>query len=66
MSKTKALSAVTIEETHRFVGGADTKVGFVSAIVPVSVGVLWQPVACHDINGKALQGMRTWGLPPVR
>ncbi len=63
--KSKALQAVK-EETHRFVGGPDTKVGFVSAIVAVNTSRVWTPVACHDEAGKLVIGLRTWGLQPLR
>ncbi len=65
MKKSHALAAVKAE-THRFVGGPDTKVEFVSAIVPLDVTRVWSPVACHDASGKTIQGMRTWGLQPLR
>lgn len=66
MKKTKALEAVTVLETHRFVGGTDTKVEFVSAIVPVDTTRVWSPVQCHDETGRAVLGLRTWGLPALR
>jgi len=66
MKKTEAAEAVSKAETHRFVGGPDTAVGFVSAITPASESRLWEPVACHDMNGRALQGFRTWGKAPQR
>lgn len=66
MSRARALAAVTAAETHRFVGGPDTKVAFASAIVPICVDRIWSPVACHDETGKAIQGFRTWGLQPLR
>jgi hypothetical protein len=53
-------------ETHRFVGGPDTAIEFASAIVPTSESRIWEPVACHDWNGKAIQGFRTWGKAPLR
>lgn len=65
MRKSKALAAVK-QETHRFVGGPDTKVEFVSAIVEVNTTRVWSPVACHDESGKAIMGLRTWGLQPLR
>ena len=50
------------EETHRLVGGADTKMPHpVSMIVPVSVGRAWQPVP-----SSRLMGFRVWGLAPSR
>jgi hypothetical protein len=49
------------EDTHRFVGGRDTLVQYISAIVPVKTGKLWQPVPCHDETGAAIMGLRTWG-----
>lgn len=65
MKKSKAIAAVTAE-THRFVGGPDTKVEYVSAIVPVNTSRVWTPVQCHSVDGKLLLGMRTWGLAPLR
>lgn len=64
MSKTKAIEAVA-SETHRFVGGPDTKVGFASAVVETNTTRIWSPVQCHDATGKAVRGMRTWGLKPL-
>jgi hypothetical protein len=64
-NKEKAVAAVEAD-THRFVGGPDTAVDFVSAIVMASESRLWEPVACHDLNGRAIQGMRTWGKTPLR
>jgi hypothetical protein len=61
MTKAKADSMVEAEE-HRYVGGPNTKVGFVSAVVPTGGRGIWTPVQCHAENGKALMGMRTWGL----
>ena len=50
------------EETHRVVGGANTKVNCkLSMIVPISVGRIWQPVP-----SSKLMGFRTWGLAPTR
>lgn len=65
MKKRKALEAVEAE-THRFVGGPDTKVEFASAIVPVNTTRIWTPVQCHSMDGKTVMGMRTWGLQPLR
>lgn len=65
VKKRDALAAVKTEE-FRFVGGPDTKVGFVSAIVAVNTTRVWSPVACHDETGKSIQGFRTWGLQPLR
>lgn len=64
MKKTAALEAIKAE-THRFVGGPDTKIEFASCIVEVNTTRIWSPVACHDIDGKTIQGMRTWGLQPL-
>jgi hypothetical protein len=61
----KAQEAIEAE-THRFVGGPDTKVGFVSAIVATDCTRVWSPVRCHDESGKAIMGLRTWGLQPLR
>ena len=50
------------EETHRLVGGVNTKVLHpVSMIVPVVVGRIWQPVP-----SARLRGFRVWGLAPSR
>lgn len=57
------------EETHRFVGGNDTKVqsvGDLSMIVPLDCGRVWSPVQCHNEAGATLMGLRTWGLKPSR
>jgi hypothetical protein len=65
IKRSKADAAVQAE-THRYIGGNDTKVagiGHLSMIVPVNCGALWQPVACHGYDGKAIMGFRTWGLP---
>lgn len=52
-------------ETHRFVGGVDTKVhDYVSMIAPVGEPVMWVPVPCHAADGTMLMGMRTWGNAP--
>lgn len=64
VKRNAALESV-LQETHRFVGGADTKVEFVSAIVAVNTSRVWTPVQCHDENGSLLLGMRTWGLQPT-
>lgn len=65
MARNKALTAVE-QETHRFVGGPDTKVEFVSAIVAVNTSRVWSPVQCHDETGLRVLGLRTWGLQPLR
>ena len=50
----------------RFLGGLGTKIlDPVSMVVPVAVQ-MWQPVACHNVDGSSLHGMRTWGLPSTR
>lgn len=64
MKKQDAFAAV-LAETHRFVGGADTQVEFVSAIVAVNTTRVWSPVQCHDANGRLVLGLRTWGLQPA-
>jgi len=66
MKLSKAQAAVSDAMTHRFVGGPDTKVDYASAIVPVDYTRMWSPVACHDETGKAIAGMRSWGLRPIR
>lgn len=60
---------MVVEETHRFVGGADTaiaKAGVVTMIVPVNTSRVWSPVQCHSEDGSAVMGLRTWGLKPLR
>lgn len=64
MKKNAAELAIR-QETHRFVGGPNTKIEFATAIVPVNTSGMWGPVQCHDYNGKTLQGFRTWGLQPT-
>lgn len=50
-------------ETHRFVGGTDTRVhDYVSMIVPVVTGKMWCPVPACNNDGSRLIGFRTWGL----
>lgn len=57
----EALQMIT-DETHRLVGGVDTKVAHpVSMIVPVAIRNAWQPVPTSK-----LMGMRVWGLAPQR
>ena len=58
-------TALVADATYRWVGGDNTKVKFVSAIVSVSVQ-MWEPVACADWNGKPLLGFRTWGNRATR
>lgn len=53
-------------DTHRFVGGQDTKIEFASAIVPVNTSRNWQPVQCRGEDGAILMGLRTWGLVPAK
>ena len=65
IKKIAGLAAVEAS-THRFVGGPDTKVKFISAITPIDCSQLWQPVQCHSEDGAKLAGMRTWGLRPIR
>lgn len=65
LSKRQAAEYVERDETHRFCGGKDTKVEFVSAIVPTNTSQMWQPVQNHDWDGKRLMGARTWGLPAL-
>ena len=61
VKKRVALEMLTAE-THRLVGGADTKVLHpVSMLVPVSLGRQWRPVPTCQ-----LQGFKTWGLAPSR
>jgi hypothetical protein len=62
--KRDAVKAVEAEE-FRFVGGPDTAVAFVSAIVPVNTSGMWVPVQCHDYDGRKIQGFRTWGIAPT-
>lgn len=63
-TKREAEQGIATDE-FRWVGGKDTCIsGFVSMIVPTGDPVMWQPVACHGENGRALIGMRTWGAPP--
>lgn len=69
VSKGKARKFVEVEETHRFVGGNDTAVrdaGSISMIVATNTSRIWSPVACHDESGKAVMGLRTWGLASTR
>ena len=50
-------------ETHRFVGGADTRVLTpVSMIVPVGLRGAWAPVQARNVDGSAVLGLRVWGL----
>ena len=50
------------DETHRLVGGVDTKVvSPVTMIVPVAIRNAWQPVPTSK-----LMGFRVWGLAPQR
>lgn len=65
MKKELALAAIKAE-THRFVGGPDTRVEFCSAIVEVNTTRIWSPVQCHSADGAVLIGMRTWGLRPLQ
>lgn len=61
VKKREALQMVTAE-THRFVGGADTKAQSpVSMIVPVVVGREWTPQP-----SSGLMGFRVWGLAPSK
>ena len=53
-------------DTHRFVGGKDTKVICNSYIVETNNGRTWQPVPCHDEGGNLILGFRIWGLPSTR
>lgn len=62
----KAAQQAVEADTHRFVGGPDTKVEYVSAIVEVDNTRIWSPVKCHDTDGKLIMGLRTWGLQPLR
>jgi hypothetical protein len=66
IKKSKALAMVKAD-THRFVGGADTRIKTpVSMIVALGEPVMWQPVACRNTDGSALMGMRIWGRPATR
>ena len=53
------------QETYRYLGGADSKTKFISAIAPCVIQI-WSTVQCHDLTGKAIMGMKTWGAQPVR
>lgn len=69
VSKNKAARFVATEETHRFVGGADTAVqsaGTLSMIVETNTSRVWSPVPCQDERGRAVMGLRTWGLASTR
>ena len=66
VKRQEALDAVTRDETHRFVGGPDTKVAFVSAIMPVNTTRIWSTVQCHNAEGMLLRGMKTWGFQPLQ
>ena len=51
------------EETHRLVGGVNTKVQLpVTMIVPVALRG-WAVVPACNNDGSRLMGFRTWGLP---
>ena len=66
VKKREALAMVEAD-SHRFVGGADTRVKTpVTMIVPLSEPVIWQPVACRNTDGSQLLGMRIWGRPATR
>lgn len=68
VKRTEALAAVA-SDNFRYVGGPDTEIaaaGHVSMIVPTATTRIWSPVACHDANGKAIQGFRTWGMQPLK
>lgn len=68
ISRSAAHKAVA-DDTHRFVGGADTAIadaGVVTMIVPVNTARIWSPVQCHSEDGKTIMGFRSWGLKPLR
>jgi hypothetical protein len=50
----------------RYVGGADTKIQYASAIVRCSAVRVWEPVQANREDGVKLQGFRTWGLKPTK
>jgi hypothetical protein len=58
-------TALVADATHRWVGGDNTKVKFVSAIVRVPVQ-MWEPIACRNWDGHLLQGLRVWGNRATR
>lgn len=66
MTRNQAMTAVAVSETHRFVGGPDTRIAFASAIVEVNTVRMWEPTACHDTSGRPIQGFRTWGMKPLK
>ena len=66
IKKNTALAMVE-DDSHRFVGGPDTRVTTpVSMIVKLGEPVIWQPVACRNADGSQLLGMRIWGRPATR
>jgi hypothetical protein len=63
--KRREADALAEAGTHRYLGGEGAKHETHFYLVPVSVQI-WQPVACHDWDGRPLMGMRTWGAPGVK
>ena len=63
--KSSEAESMVKDQTHRWLGGADTRAKFISAIVPVSLR-MWEPVPCRDYAGRALMGLRTWGNRATR
>jgi len=63
--KRKDALGLVADETHRLVGGQDTKIQFpVTMIVPVALGREWKPVPCRNHDGSMILGLRSWGLSP--
>ena len=62
--KKNAALAMIQADTHRFVGGSDTRVTSpVSMIVALGEPMMWQPVPACNADGSQLLGMRIWGRP---
>jgi hypothetical protein len=57
--------SMVVDETYRWLGGADTRTKFISAIVPTAIR-MWRPVVCRDWNGRPLMGLRIWGNEATR
>ena len=65
ISKNKARRGVEAGE-YRWVGGEETHVKSpVTMVTSARIG-MWKPVQAHSEDGRAVIGLRTWGLERQR
>ena len=65
VNKRSAAARVT-EGACRHVGGEGAEVGEQASMITLNRVTIWQPVQAHMEDGRAVIGLRTWGLKARR